>query len=102
MNRAWVTTLGLPAGVFLVFLACGWWLGGGDARRDETSGPVVVAPRRERGGADRPYRAGVPQSVQRRLVALRAARTPVERRRAAIELALSIPVGELAAWYDGE
>lgn len=46
--------------------------------------------------------ASLPDDVARRLAEVRAARTPADRLRATIQLASSIPVSELKAWFDAE
>lgn len=102
MNAIGIQRWLLPAAAFLTAAAVGWLAGGGD------DAPLPAAagapPRPERGTrvARHAPRSGMSEEVQRQLAAVRAARTPEERQRAAIQLARTLPVAQLAAWFDAE
>jgi hypothetical protein len=81
----------------------GWWQADRPGNPD-ASNPSAVPTRSSR--PPRPprhaSRKAEPDHVRRLLAPVRAARTPEERQRAAIQLALTLPVAELAAWFDAE
>ncbi len=93
----------LPAAAFLTAAALGWVAGGRD-QGPAAPGAGAPPPRPGRGTrvAGHAPRAGMPEEVQRQLAAVRAARTPEERQRAAVQLARTLPVAQLAAWFDAE
>ena len=80
--------------------ACGGWLaaGGGTSELRREIAVTVDCKSAERSLATRSR--PVPPEVEAKLRPLRAARTPEERLRAMTLLAGSIPVRELATWYE--
>ncbi len=102
MRAAGIQRWLLPAAGFLTAAALGWVAGGGGDGSPVPPGAGAPPPRPGRGMpvARHAPRAGMPEDVQRQLAAVRAARTPEERQRAAIQLARTLPVAELAAWFD--
>lgn len=93
----------LPSLVFCTAALAGWWQANLPGNPD-VSNPSAVPTRSSR--PPRPprnaSRKAEPEHVRRLLAPVRAARTPEERQRAAIHLALTLPVAELAAWFDAE
>jgi hypothetical protein len=80
----------------LASAALGWLLAGGD---DPPPAPRVSRPPlRERQAANH---RGPPAPVQAALQVIREASEPIERLRATIELANSLPVADLEAWLGG-
>jgi len=94
---------GLPLGAFLACALAGWMSpdGGAATASENTTAPGRSAKhsQRERRTAGR---AGVPEEVRRLLASVRAGSTPVDRMRATLELANTLPVSELEKWYVGE
>lgn len=84
---------------FLAMGGLGWNLGGESGGKAATSakGPSVTrssGPRTSHGRR-------LSEDVEKRLAPLRVARNETERMEAAIGLASTIPVGNIAAWLDG-
>jgi hypothetical protein len=90
LNRAgWTAAI-------LALAALGWLLAGGD---DPPPAPGASRPPpRERMAANH---RGPPAPVQAALQVIREAPTPIERLRATIELANSLPVADIEAWLGG-
>jgi hypothetical protein len=93
----------LPSLVFCTAALAGWW------QADRPDNPAVSSPTAVPSRSSRPAhpprhasRKAEPDHVRRLLAPVRAARTPEERQRAAIHLALTLPVAELAEWFDAE
>ena len=93
----------LPSLVFCMAALAGWW------QADRPENPDVASPSAVPARSSRPprlprhaSRKTEPDHVRRLLAPVRAARTPEERQRAAIQLALTLPVAELADWFDAE
>lgn len=86
----------------LALVALGWWLGG---IGEVPNTPADSNPSNSRGipreRATKP-RSGSPAAVQAALQAIRDETSPSERLRAAIELANTLPMAELADWIDGK
>jgi hypothetical protein len=84
---------------FAVMAAVGWNLDervGWSAQKAEDAPPSTRSARREAGSARH-----LPADVEKRLAPFRAARDEDGRMRAAIGLASTIPVPDIAAWLDG-
>ena len=89
--------------VFCTAALAGWWQADRPGNPD-VAGPSAI-PTRSSGPPRTPHHASSkaePENVRRLLAPRRAARTPEERQRAAIHLALTLPVPEMAAWFDAE
>jgi hypothetical protein len=93
----------LPSLVFCMAALAGWW------QPDRPGNPDVSTPSAVPTRSSRPprpphhaSRKAEPDHVRRLLAPVRAARTPKERQRAAIHLALTLPVAEMADWFDAE
>ena len=93
----------LPSLVFCTAALAGWW------QADRPENPDVSSPSAVPARSSRPprpprhaSRKAEPDHVRRLLAPVRAARTPKERQRAAIHLALTLPVAEMADWFDAE
>ena len=90
----------------VVFAVCagGGWLVAGSSD-GEMDAPQAAAAGMQGKSAEREQRVvrsrAMPAEVGARLIRLRGARTPEERLRAMTELASSIPVSDLSAWYEG-
>ncbi len=91
----------MAALVFAVGAVAGWTLRGPhEATPDSAAaGTPVRSPNRE---ARRTNKTAIPEDVRRLLAPIRSARTPEDRLRATIELAQSLPVGELRRWYQAD
>lgn len=103
MTTARLLRWGLPSLVFCAAALAGWW------QADRPGNPDVSSPSAVPTRSSRPprpprhaSRKAEPDHVRRLLAPVRAARTPEERQRAAIHLALTLPVAELANWIDAE
>ncbi len=86
------------AASFVLAAACGWLAAGhGDPPATATGLAPAKSPDRKRAARSAHT---MPPEVAARLAPLRAAKTPDERLRAMTLLAQSLPVSELAAWYE--
>lgn len=93
----------LPIAVFCTAALTGWWqVNLTEVPADADRAAVPTRSNRPARPSLQTSRKDVPDHVRRLLAPLRAARTPEERQRAAIHLALALPVAELAAWYDAK
>lgn len=81
---------------FGVMAAAGWLLGENSIK---SSPPATAARSRQ---SSRPARVapGFQDEITKRLATIRATRTPDERTRATIDLALSLPSADFATWLD--
>jgi hypothetical protein len=93
----------LPCLVFCTAALAGWWQADRPGNPDvaDSSAVPTRSPRPPRPPRHASHKAE-PEQVRRLLAPVRAARTPEDRQRAAIHLALTLPVAELAAWFDAE
>lgn len=90
----------IGAAIFCGCAASVWAIRGGPEERATSPAASESSPRKPsktaRGGSGK---VGVPQEVTERLAAVRAGRTAEDRLRATIQLAESIPVGDLEKWF---
>ncbi len=95
--RLWLSPV-----VFLAFAAAGWQMRGGkESSPDPAAAASPATVKASQRGPRSAGKAGVPEDVRQRLAAIQAARSPVERLRATLALAHSLPVSEMERWYRG-
>lgn len=94
----------LPILAFCTGALIGWWPMVDKIAKSQEADQAPVATRSSRSRPPRAQgsRKTEPEHVRRLLAAVRAARTPEDRQRAAIHLARNLPIAELAAWFDAD
>lgn len=94
--------LPIAAICFLLGTAGGWHTRGpSPAEASTTTENARVSPRQAR-SRQKAQKVGVPADVAARLAPIYAAKTPAERLRATIHLARTLPVSEMARWFDNK
>lgn len=85
---------------FLLCGAAGWILAGSGPRTLSNDAQAPTVPGKLSGRSQAGSKRGVPDEVNRLLAPVRAAKSPAERARAAAQLALNLPIGEIGRWYE--
>jgi hypothetical protein len=89
-------------GVFAMASICGVLLAGRATLTDEGEPRVTITPAKATKSERRHRTAVIPKEVLARLQRIDAAGNPQDRLRATIQLARSLPISELEAWYEGK
>ena len=92
----------VAAGIFAACAAGGWLAGGGLRASSEGKAADDAEAKPTKARRDLRQKAAVPAEVTARMAAVRAARDTDERLRATIQLAYSLPLAEIEAWWEAE
>jgi len=86
---------------FLIGAAAGWHFRDGLSDTTAFTENHRISPRQAR-ARQATQKPGIPDDIAARLAPIHAAKSPAERLRAVIHLANTLPVSELARWYDNK
>ncbi len=90
----------IPAAIFAACMAAGWLAG--QARQQAATDSQAAGDALPAKSRRAPAKFRVPSEVSECLARIRAIKNPEERLKATMQLAYTIPPGEIAKWYDSE